>query len=320
LARIKNTISSSNRNSSFSSGKPMRAKRISNQIIPAIIFLLPGFVLLFFFFLGPLLYSFRISFFNWNFAHPDQSVFVGFQNYVTQIKNPIFQRAVVNTAVYTVITVVVKMVLGFIVAVLLNQKLRGKTGFRVIYYLPVITSWVIVSLLFSYMFSGQAGLINYFLNDTLHIIDHDIMWLADPVLALVPVILVDIWKGVGWAAVIFLAGLQSIPVEMSEAAAVDGANRVQRLRYITLPMMRGTLTFLLVVLVLGGLNAYVPFQLITHGGTPLDQTHSILTLMYRATFARLDFGSGAAISYMLTLFVFVLSLLQLKLLRRPAGE
>lgn len=298
----------------------MLSNRRRSQIIPAIIFLLPGFVLFIAFILGPLLYSLRISFFNWNFVHPELSVWVGFNNYIDQIQNPVFQRAVLNTTVYTVITVSVKMVFGFIVAVLLNQKIRGRTGFRVAYYLPVITSWVIVSLLFTYMFNGQAGLVNYVLKDILHIIDHDIMWLADGVLALVPVILVDIWKGVGWAAVIFLAGLQSIPMDLNEAAAVDGANRLDLLRYITIPMLRGTLVFLLVVLLLGGLNAYVPFQLITRGGNPLDQTHSILTLMVRATFTRLDFGTGAAISYMLTLFVFGLSLLQLKLLRKPAGE
>jgi multiple sugar transport system permease protein len=298
----------------------MLSNRARSQIIPALIFLLPGFVLFATFFLGPLFYSLRISFYQWNFAHPERSVWVGLSNYVDQLGSPIFQRAVLNTSVYTVITVSVKMVLGFIVAVLLNQKIRGRTGFRVAYYLPVITSWVIVSLLFTYMFSGQSGLVNYILNDTLHITDHDIMWLADGILALVPVVLVDIWKGVGWAAVIFLAGLQNIPVDLVEAAAVDGANRLQQLRYITIPMLRGTLIFLLVVLLLGGLNAYVPFQLITHGGNPMDQTHSILTLMVRATFSRLDFGSGAAISYMLTLFVFVLSLLQLKLLRKPVGE
>ena len=297
----------------------MQATKSRNQILPAIIFLLPGFALFFVFFLGPLLYSLRISFFSWNFAHPDRSVFVGFQNYITQLKNPIFHRAVINTAVYTVITVIVKMVLGFLVAVLLNQKINGRTFFRVTYYLPVITSWVIVSLLFTYMFSGQGGLVNYFLKDVLHVIDKNIMWLADPILALVPVVLVDIWKGVGWTVVIFLAGLQSIPVELIEAAAVDGANRWERLVKIILPMMRGTLVFLLVVLILGGLNAYVPFQLITHGD-PMDETHSILTLMYRATFQRLDFGSGAAISYLLTLFVFLLSFVQLKLLRKPAGE
>jgi multiple sugar transport system permease protein len=297
----------------------MRPKRARYQIIPAIIFLLPGFALLFVFFLGPLIYSFRISFFDWNFAHSERSVFVGFANYVTQLKSTIFQRAVLNTAVYTVITVAVKMVLGFGVAALLNQKLRGRTFFRVAYYLPVITSWVIVSLLFTYMFSGMGGLVNFLLKDVLHLISKNIMWLADDILALVPVVLVDIWKGVGWATVIFLAGLQSIPVELLEAAEVDGANRWHKLTGVMIPMMRGTLVFLLVVLVLGGLNAYVPFQLITRGN-PMDQTHSILTLMYRATFSRMDFGSGAAISYLLTIFVFVLSIVQLKLLRRPAGE
>lgn len=297
----------------------MRAKSSRNEWLQALIFLIPGFVLFFVFFLGPLLYSFRISFFNWNFAHTDRSTFVGLDNYITQLKSPVFQRAVLNTTVYTMITVAVKMVLGFFVAVLLNQKISGRAGFRVAYYLPVITSWVIVSLLFTYMFSGMGGLVNYFLKDVLHVISKNIMWLADPVLALVPVVLVDVWKGVGWTVVIFLAGLQSIPAELLEAAAVDGASRWQRLVSIILPMMRGTLVFLLVVLILGGLNAYVPFQLITHGN-PLDMTHSILTLMYRATFTRMDFGGGAAISYLLTLFVFVLSFVQLKLLRKPAGE
>lgn len=297
----------------------MRASKSRNQILPAIIFLLPGFALFFVFFLGPLLYSLRISFYDWNFAHPELSTFVGLQNYISQIKDAIFQRAVINTVVYTVITVGVKLVLGFFVAVLLNQKIGGRTFFRVVYYLPVITSWVIVSLLFTYMFSGQGGLVNYFLKDVLHVISKNIFWLSDDILALVPVVLVDIWKGVGWTVLILLAGLQSIPMELTEAAAVDGANWWQRLFKITLPMMRGTFTFLLVVLVLGGLNAYVPFQLITHGD-PLDQTHSILTLMYTATFQRLDFGSGAAISYMLTIFVFILSIFQLKMLRRPAGE
>ena len=297
----------------------MREKKARNQILPAIIFLLPGFALLIVFFLGPLIYSFRISFFDWNFAHPERSVFVGLGNYITQLKSPIFQRAVLNTTIYTVITVAVKMLLGFATAVILNQKLKGRTFFRVAYYLPVITSWVIVSLLFTYMFSGMGGLVNFLLKDVLHLIDKNIMWLADSTLALVPVVLVDIWKGVGWAAIIFLAGLQAIPVELLEAAEVDGANRWQRLVGVMLPMMRGTLVFLLVVLVLGGLNAYVPFQLITRGN-PQDLTHSILTLMYRATFSRMDFGNGAAISYLLTLFVFALSLVQLKLLRKPAGE
>ena len=290
-----------------------------SDLIPALIFLLPGLVLFALFFLGPMLYSLRISFFHWKIVHPEQSVFVGFQNYQHALSDPIFRRAILNTLAYTVITVTVKLFLGLGVALLLNESFRGRTFFRVAYYLPVITSWVIVSLLFEYMFNGQAGLVNYFLKDILHVIPKNILWFADPILTLVPIILLDIWKGIGWAALIFLAGLQTIPAELYEAARVDGASSAGQLRYITWPLLAPTTIFLVVVLVIGGLNAYVPFQLMTNGGDPMDLTHSVLTLMYEATFGKIDFGYGAAISYLLTLFVFVISIVELRLLRQRAG-
>ena len=296
----------------------MHIKRRNSDLFPALIFLLPGLVLFVLFFLGPMLYSLRISFFEWKIVHPDQSIFVGFRNYQHALSDPIFQRAILNTLAYTVITVTVKMILGLGVALLLNQTFRGRTFFRVAYYLPVITSWVIVSLLFEYMFNGQAGLVNYILKDVLHLIPKDVLWFADPILTLVPIVLLDIWKGIGWAAIIFLAGLQAIPAELYEAARVDGANPAAQLRYITWPLLGPTTVFLIVVLVIGGLNAYVPFQLMTNGGDPMDLTHSVLTLMYEATFGRIDFGYGAAISYLLTVFVFVVSLVELRLLRQQA--
>lgn len=296
----------------------MRNKSRHSDVIPALIFLLPGLILFALFFLGPMAYSLRISFFEWKIVHPERSIFVGFENYQHALSDPIFQRAVLNTLAYTVITVVVKMILGLSVALLLNQQLPGRTFFRVAYYLPVITSWVIVSLLFEYMFNGQAGLVNYVLKDFLHLIPKDILWFADEYLTLVPIILLDIWKGIGWAAIIFLAGLQAIPAELYEAARVDGADSTTQLRYITWPLLGPTTVFLVVVLVIGGLNAYVPFQLMTNGGDPLDLTHSVLTLMYEATFGRLDFGYGAAISYLLTGFVFVISLIELRLMRQRA--
>ncbi len=296
----------------------MHTKRRSD-LIPALIFLLPGLVLFALFFLGPMLYSLRISFFQWKIVHPDQSVFVGFDNYQRALSDPVFRRAILNTLAYTVITVSVKLFLGLGVALLLNDAFRGRTFFRVAYYLPVITSWVIVSLLFEYMFNGQAGLVNYFLRDILHVIPKNILWFADPILTLVPIILLDIWKGIGWAAIIFLAGLQTIPAELYEAARVDGASSFAQLRYITWPLLAPTTIFLIVVLVIGGLNAYVPFQLMTNGGDPMDLTHSVLTLMYEATFGKIDFGYGAAISYLLTVFVFIVSIIELRLMRQQAG-
>jgi multiple sugar transport system permease protein len=307
------------RNRPYSPQQIMRFRRHSSDFIPALIFLLPGLVLFGLFFLGPMFYSLRISFFEWKIVHPEQSVFVGLQNYQRALSDPIFRRAILNTLAYAVITVCAKMILGLAVALLLNQQFRGRTFFRVAYYLPVITSWVIVSLLFEYMFNGQAGLVNYVLKDILHVIPKDVLWFADPILTLVPIILLDIWKGIGWAAIIFLAGLQTIPAELYEAARVDGADSLAQLRYITWPLLGPTTVFLVVVLVIGGLNAYVPFQLMTNGGDPMDLTHSVLTLMYEATFGRIDFGYGAAISYLLTLFVFIVSLIELRLLRRQVA-
>jgi len=297
----------------------MHTKRHYSDLLPALIFLLPGLVLFVLLFLGPMLYSLRISFFEWKIVHPDQSVFVGFRNYQRALSDSIFQRAILNTLAYTVITVSAKTILGLGVALLLNQRMPGRTFFRVAYYLPVITSWVIVSLLFEYMFNGQAGLVNYILKDILRLIPKDILWFADEYLTLVPIILLDIWKGIGWAAIIFLAGLQGIPAELYEAARVDGADSPAQLRYITWPLLGPTTVFLVVVLVIGGLNAYVPFQLMTNGGDPMDLTHSVLTLMYEATFGRIDFGYGAAISYLLTVFIFIVSLIELQLLRQQAA-
>jgi multiple sugar transport system permease protein len=282
----------------------------------AYLFLLPGLALFVLFIIYPMLYSLRISFYDWNVIKPIKSDFVGLDNYKALLTDRIFRRAVLNTLAYTAITVPGQMILALLVAVLLDQKIRGKTFFRVAYYLPVITSWVIVTLIFEYLFNSQAGLINYLLRDVLQLVDRPIRWLADPILVMVPINLLGVWKGVGWSAIILLAALQEIPSELLEAAAVDGAGPWYRFRHITLPLLRSTLVFLLVVLVIGGLNVYISGLLMTDGGQPLDLTHFVLTLMYKETFDRLNFGGGAAISYLLTIFVFVISVLQIRLLRQ----
>jgi multiple sugar transport system permease protein len=286
------------------------------NIFAAAGFLAPGLIMFLLFFLLPMLYSFKVSMFDWNTIRPEKSVFVGFLNYVDVIANPIFHRAILNTLVYTVITVCAQLFIGLFIAILLNQQIKGKTLFRVLYYLPVITSWVIVSLLFEYMFNGQAGLINYILVDVLHFSKNNIQWFADPVLAMVPINLLGIWKGVGWTAIIYLAGLQSVPSSLYEAAVVDGANKKNLFFKITLPSLRSITTFLVVVLTIGGLNAYISGLLMTNGGNPMDLTHFILTLMYEETFTNMNFGVGSAISVMLTVFIFIISIFQIKMLMK----
>ena len=294
----------------------LRRSPAISRFLAAALFLLPGLLLFATFVIGPMIYSLRISFYDWKILKPENSEWLGLANYTRALGDPIFRRALLNTTFYALVTVPGQIIAGLSIALLLNQGIRGKATFRVIYYLPVITSWVIVSLLFEYMFNGQAGLVNYLLRDVIGIINENIIWLADPVLTFVPIFLLGIWKGVGWTAIIALAGLQSIPEHLYEAAEVDGARAPQKFWYITLPLLRSTLLFLVVVLTIGALNAYISNLLITNGGDPLDKTHFILTLMYEATFTRLDFGYGSAVSYLLTFLVFIISIVQIRLLRR----
>ena len=279
------------------------------------LFLLPGLILFGAFILLPMVYSFRISFYDWNIIRPERSEYLGFQNYKDIIQWAVFQRAALNTVIYAVVTVPAQILLGAGIAILLNQRIPGQTFFRTVYYLPVITSWVIVTLLFEYLFNSQAGLINYWLQQ-IGIIDEPVRWLADDKLAMVPIHLLGIWKGLGWTAVVMLAGLQSIPRDLYEASSVDGANTWQQFRKLTLPLMRPTLVFLLVFLTIGALNVYISGLLLTNGGDPIDRTHFVLTLMYEETFEYFEFGRGAAISYLLTGLIFIISLVQIRLLQR----
>jgi multiple sugar transport system permease protein len=177
--------------------QPPLSRRFARDILPALIFLLPGFALFITFMLGPMAYSLRMSFFDWNLANPEQSAWVGLGNYLRALNDPIFRRSVINTLVYTVITVAAQMIIGLYVAILLNQNIRGRAFFRLSYYFPVITSWVIVSVLFEYLFNGQAGLVNYLLRDVLRWTETNIRWFIDPQLIFVPMTLLATWKGVG---------------------------------------------------------------------------------------------------------------------------
>jgi multiple sugar transport system permease protein len=281
--------------------------------------LIPGFLVLATFLILPMGYSLYISFFDWNIVDPGTSEFVGFGNYTEILSDAVFQKAALNTAIYALVTVPGQIALGLALAIALNGAFRGKGLYRTLFYLPVVTPWVVVALLFEYMFVGQGGLANYILVDLLRIASEPIRWLADPVLAFVPIHLLGIWKGVGWVGVIALAGLQVIPKDLYESAALDGVSTWQKFRFITLPLFRPTLVFLTVVLSIGAMNAYVSNQLITNGGDPQDQTHFILTYMYEKTFSGLEFGPGAAISYLLAMVVFMVSVVQLKLLRRESA-
>jgi multiple sugar transport system permease protein len=292
------------------------AGRRRNETVAAYVFLAPGLALFGLVVLYPIARAFQISLHQWAIVPGIASDFVGLDNYSRALHDPIFWKALANTGVYMAATVPAQIVLGLAAAVLLDAKLPARAYFRTLYYLPVITSWVVVSLLFRYLFLTDGGLVNWVLRDGAHVIDENVEWLGHRWTALAAISVLGIWKGIGWSMVIFLAALQAVPHELKEASAVDGAGAWRRFAAVSLPALRPVVAFVTVMLVIGGFNVFVSVFLITNGG-PGDETQVLLTYMYRQAFSFLEFGYGAALSFILTLVVLVLSLAQLRLFRRP---
>jgi multiple sugar transport system permease protein len=267
----------------------------------------------------PLISSFILSFSEWNLTKP--TVFIGLDNYTRALSDPLFWRSLSSTLGYTIVTVAGQLILGLGAALLLNQRIPGRSLLRLVYYLPVITSWVIVSLVFLFIYNGQAGALNWLLKDVLHVIPKNIAWLAEPSTALWAIAILGIWKGIGWTMVVFLAGLQSVPRELYEAAAMDGAGAWARFRYVTIPFLRATSTFLIVVLTIGGFNAFISIFVMSSSATgtiggPLNSTDVALTYMWKQAFTQIDLGYGAALSFLLAAAIVVVSIVELRLARR----
>jgi len=231
--------------------------------------------------------------------------FVGFANYISVFTDQYAKRALVNTIFYGAMTIPMQMVIGLLVALLINKITKFSVTYRLLYYLPVITSWVVVALLFRYIFNNE-GLLNYFLTDVLRLTDEPIGWLSKRWTALSATTILGIWKGIGWNMVIFLAALQSVPKEYYEASAMDGISSWQQFFYITLPCIKGTVLFVLVMLIIGAFNTYTPIAVIT-GGNPAHQTDVVLTWMYSQTFDSLKLGYSAAFSFIIAVVIAIVA-------------
>lgn len=298
--------------------RPLRRRTSRRASLVPYLFLAPGFVLFAALIIYPMIRAFQMSFYDWNIVAGATSHFIGLDNYITAYHDPIFWRALANSAVYMAFTVPPQIVLGLLVALLLRAKAPGRPLFRVLFYLPVVTSWVVVSLLFQYLFA-DSGLINYLLHEV-HATNGGTPWLGNRWTALTAVSVLGVWKGVGWSMMIFLAALQGVPHELEEAAAIDGAGVWRRFTTVTLHAIWPATVFVTVMLVIGGFNVFTSVLLMTNGG-PADQTQVLLTYMYKQAFTFLDFGYGSAIAVVLTVLVFVLSAIQLRVFRdRTAAQ
>ena len=276
--------------------------------------LLPGVLVFAMFTIYPIVKLLYMSFLEWNRDNMFEHSFAGLSNYAAVLSDATFRTAFANTLIYTLVTVPGQMVLGLLAAVLINSIPRFRVTFRVIYYLPVITSWVIVSLVFRYIFHTE-GMLNYLLTNVLHLSESNIRWLDTRWGGLTVAMMLGIWKGVGWNLVVFLAALQSVPQELYESASIDGCGPFARFFYITLPSIKPTILFALVMLTIGGFNVFTSIKMITDG-KPMHQTEVVLTWMYSKAFSSGDFGYAAALSFIVAVTLAFLAVLQFKAMRR----
>jgi multiple sugar transport system permease protein len=274
------------------------------------LFILPQVVGMVAFVLIPLVSVFYLSMVSWDGLGPIQ--FVGFKNFLDQFASPDLHIAFVNTIYYTVLTVPGGIILALLVALALNR-VRGKEIYRVIYFMPVITSTVAVSVIWLWLLSSDFGLINQLLRAWFHIQGPN--WLVDQHWVIPSIAIVSIWGSLGFNMVIFLAGLQSIPAVYTEAARIDGANRFQLFWRITLPLLSPTVFFVTVLSIISSFQVFDQTFVLTGGG-PDKESYTIVYHIYTLGFRDFTFGPASAAAVILFAVLLLLTLIQFGLQRR----
>jgi multiple sugar transport system permease protein len=280
-------------------------KTFSKTIEPYL-YLLPAFVIFVGFTFIPLVVTFVLSFSDWDMISKIQ--FIGFENYTRLFTNKNFLRAVVNTAYFTLGIVPAQMALALIVALLLNTKIKLRAFFRGIYFLPVIVPITVAAIVWMFIFSPSYGILNYFLS---LVGIGQIGWLSDPKWAMPALMILAVWQNFGYFTVIYLAGLQSIPGELLEAAQIDGASRWKRFWSIIFPLLSPTSFLVLIMSIIGGFQVYQTVVLTTGGG-PAGSTNVIVFELYRTAFEYFDMGYASAMAYVLFAILFILTLIQFR--------
>jgi ABC-type sugar transport system permease subunit len=285
-------------------------RRLRQRDVVPYLFILPNLVLFTVFVFMPVLFSFGMSFTNWDgLGSPS---FTGLNNYRKLITDDLFLTAARNTLLYSFGTVLPMLAISLGLALMLNARLRGRNFFRVMVYLPVVVSWVAGALVWRLMFIHPEGIINSVLASFGF---EPQLWTSDPILAMPAIMWMSLWKGLGFYTVIYLAGLQTIPPTIYEAGMIDGANRQQLFWSITLPLLRPTTLFALVVGIIGSFEVFVPVYLMTNGG-PGYASMVMVMAIYRAAFQTYQMGYASAMAVMLFLAIFAISWLQFKFFGR----
>lgn len=277
-------------------------------------FLAPALLLIGIFTLSPIGFSLGLSFFRWDMMRP-QPTFVGLDNFARLLADPAFLNALRNNLLYTIGTVLPSVGLGLVVAIFLNRKLRGLAWFRAAFFAPVVTSTVALSMVWSWIYHPGVGLANSGLS--LFGLG-PLRWLADPATALWAIVAMSVWKAIGYDMVLFLAGLQQVPPNLYEAARVDGGSGWRLHRDITLPMMRPTLFFVVVISTIDAMQVFTQIDVMTGGG-PARSTEVIVYYLYHRAFQTYEMGYASTIAWALFVVIVALTLLQSRVMARESS-
>ena len=272
-------------------------------------FISPFYVLFGLFFMAPSLIALVLSLFRWDGINDPR--FVLARNYGRLVSDKVFAQAASNTAVYAIASLVIVIPLALVLATLLNAKsLRFSNIWRAMYFTPVVTSTVAITLVFQILYNRDTG----FLNAPLIYLGFEpIHWLGDRFWVKVAIIILIVWRSTGLLSIYFLAGLQSIPEELYEAAAIDGASALQKFFRITIPMLRPIILFVSIIVLLSSIQIFDEIQILTNGsGGPANASMSVVQYLYARGFTRLRLGFASAVGTALFATVFILSLLQLQ--------
>jgi putative chitobiose transport system permease protein len=280
------------------------------QITPYL-FLLPALVVLGMAVFYPAFQAFSLSFTQYDLDLTQAPQWVGLKNFQKLLSDKVFWQTLRNTFLYLIGVVPILVIVPLVLAILVNQKLRGIRWFRIAYYTPVIISMVVAGIAWKALYTSD-GILNQLLK--LVGFTDGIPWLTSPDLALWSVMVVTIWKGLGYYMVIYLAGLQGIPVDLYEAAAIDGSDGWQKHWDITIPLMRPYLSLVAVISSISAMKVFEEVYIMTQGG-PLNHSKTVVYYVYEKAFQDLEINYASAIGLVLFLFILILSIINLKISR-----
>ncbi len=270
------------------------------------VFIFPALVGTLIFIIIPVICSFGLSFTKWDLLNPIE--FVGFENYRMLFHEPLFYKILLNTIVFALSTSIFGVIIPLILASILNSKIRGSEFYKTAYFLPFITPMIVIGVVWEWIFDPNIGILNRILH--LHI-----NWLYDTHFAMPALIIVSVWKLIGYNMIIFLSSLSSLSQSLFEAAKIDGANPVQVFFYVTIPLLSPSIFFVVIITAISSFQIFDLIYLMTQGG-PLDSTNVLVYSIYKNAFEYFNVGKASATAYVLFVIILVLTLIQWSLRKK----